>query len=267
VTARPDERRPEALDRAAELLAPEAAPKRSGAETELGYLDLLGSRTPPSPGPMQDLMLSRLLPRVYERWWRPALGRVVKGAFGPSMRDEVRIARSMLGLEQGERALDVACGTGAFTRELARAVGPSGLVVGIDVSQTMLERAVAGTPPTLAQVAYIRGDAEALPFRDGSFDAICCFAALNLFGRPMRALDRFAAVLAPGGRLALFTSARSRSASFRTLQSAVTWRTGIHLFDPDELAAALRARGFADVRQRLTGFTQFVEARRGGDAS
>ena len=57
-------------------------------------------------------MLSGPVPRVYERWWRPALGRVAKGLLGPGMADERRIARLLLGLAPGDGVLDVACGTG-----------------------------------------------------------------------------------------------------------------------------------------------------------
>jgi SAM-dependent methyltransferase len=249
-------------ERVADLLSPGAAPALDGGRSADGYLDLLGDDSPPSAGPAQDLMLSRLLPMIYEGWWRPALGRLAKGVRGPSMGDEVAIAQDMLALEAAERVLDVACGTGAFTRAFARRVGSSGLAVGIDVSRTMLSHAAAETPRGLDQVVYVRGDAEALPFRDHSFHAVCCFAALNLFGEPMRALDRFAAVLAPGGRLALFTSARARSASVRAFQSAITRPSGIRMFEQDELTDALEARGFTDIRRHLTGFTQFVEARR-----
>ena len=79
-------------------------------------------------------MLSGAVPRIYARWWRPALGRLAKGAFGPSMADEHRIARLLLALSPGDGVLDVACGTGSFCRDFGRTVGPTGLVVGIDVS-------------------------------------------------------------------------------------------------------------------------------------
>ena len=230
-----------------------------------GYLDLLGGSdaAAASTGLAQDLMVSRLVPRIYERWWRPALGRVAKGPLGPGMADELRIARRLLAVSPGDGVLDVACGTGRFSRDLARSVGPAGLVVGIDLSETMLDRAVrepeeVGRPP---QVAYIRGDAQELPFRDRSFDAVCCFAALNLMSDPMRALDRMAAVLTPGGRIALFTSAKARSTPFRALESAIAAPGGIRMFERDELTAALADRGFVDIRRRLTGLTQFVGAR------
>ena len=227
-----------------------------------GYLDLLGPEEHDSPGLVQNFMLSSLVPRIYERWWRPALGRVAKGVFGPGMGDEHRIARLLLSLSPGDGVLDVGCGTGNFTRDFARSVGPDGLVVGLDVSQTMLERAVTDTAAAgFEQVAYVRGDAADAPFLDASFDAVCCFAALNLFADPYAALDSFTRVLTPGGRLAIFTSARGRSAPLRTFESVIQARSGMNMFERDELVNALIGRGFTDIRQRLTGMTQFVGGR------
>ena len=205
-------------------------------------------------------MLSGPVPRIYARWWRPALGRVFKGVLGPSMADEHRIARLLLALSPGDGVLDVACGTGSFCRDFGRTVGPAGLVVGVDVSETMLTRAVAETP--LSNVAYVRGDAQELPFLDQSFDAVCCFAALHLFADPMRALDRMTDVLTPGGRIAILTTARHRTAPVRTVESLLSLRSGARLFEEDELVDALSERGFEDVRRRVAGVTQFVGARR-----
>src|SRR5947208_12263515 len=191
---------PAALERAVALLAPAARPADPQAAAAAGYLDLLGGDGPASTGIAQNLMLTGVVPAVYERWWRPALGRLAKGLLGPGMADEHRIARLLLGLSPGDGVLDVACGTGNFTREFARTVGAGGLAVGIDVSETMLARAVRDTQAAgLSDVAaYIRGDAVELPFREASFDTVCCFAALHLFADPMRALDRMTAVLTSG---------------------------------------------------------------------
>ena len=231
--------------------------------TGAGYLDLLsGGDEPASTGPIQDLMLSGIVPAVYERWWRPALGRVFKGAFGPGMADEHRIARLLLSLCPGDGVLDVACGTGNFSRDFGRSVGSEGLVVGIDVSPTMLERAVRDTSQAgLDQVAFVRGDAQNLPFRDHAFDAVCCFAALHLFADPERALDRMTAVLTPGGRIALFTTAGYRSAAARLAEPVLAGRSGARVFEQEELADALRQRGFVEIRQRVGGITQFIGGR------
>jgi ubiquinone/menaquinone biosynthesis C-methylase UbiE len=217
------------------------------------------SRVPASTGAVQDLMLTGVVPRIYERWWRPALARLFKGMLGPGMRDEHRIARLLLGLSPGDGVLDVACGTGNFTRDFARSVGEPGLVVGIDVSETMLSRAVEDTRHAgLGNTAYVRGDAQELPFLDDSFDAVCCFAAFHLFSHPWRALDRMTEVLTPGGRIALFTTARHRTAPVRTVESLMALRSGARLFEEGEVVEALSERGYVDVRQRIAGVTQFV---------
>jgi ubiquinone/menaquinone biosynthesis C-methylase UbiE len=254
-------RLPAALDRALALLSSEA--RRDGRLAPAGYLDLLGPSAPASTGLAQDLMVGRIVPTVYERWWRPALGRVAKGVMGPGMADEHRIARLLLGISPGDGVLDVACGTGNFTREFARSVGPDGLAVGIDVSETMLTRAVADTQAAglSDRAAYVRGDASQLPFLDSSFDAVCCFAALHLFADPMRALDRMTAVLTPGGRIAIFTSVRGRSGPLRTFESMAGRRSGMRMFERDEVVRALEERGYADIQQRITGLTQFVGGR------
>jgi SAM-dependent methyltransferase len=248
-----------AVDRARPLLTPAA---RGQAREAGGYLDLLGRGDHESPGLAQNFMLTSVVPQIYERWWRPALGRVAKGAFGPGMNEEKRIARLLLALSPGDGVLDVGCGTGNFTRDFAKSVGPDGLVVGLDVSETMLARAVADTAAAgYEQVAYVRGDAADAPFLDASFDAVCCFAALNLFADPYAALDSFTRVLTPGGRLAIFTSARGRSLPLRTFERVIQARSGMNMFERDELVDALVERGFVNVRQRLTGMTQFVGGR------
>lgn len=255
-------RRAAATERIAELLASPPPAAAEDAAVERGYLDLLGATPPPSSGPVQDLMLTRALARVYERWWRPAFGRVAKGALGPGMAEERRIAAEMLALAPGDRVLDVACGTGAFTRDFGRLVGREGLAAGIDVSATMLARAVEQTArEALPQVGFVRGDAQRRTFADGTFDGICCFAALNLFSDAERALDRMTSALAPGGRIAIFTSVRGRSTPLRAAERLVEWRTGIRMFERREVVDALVDRGYVDVRQRLTGATQFVSAR------
>jgi ubiquinone/menaquinone biosynthesis C-methylase UbiE len=199
---------------------------------------------------------------VYERWWRPALGRVAKGLAGPGMSEERRIARLLLALRSGDGVLDLATGTGAFARDFAFAVGETGLVVALDGSRPMLERAVEEVRrSSLDNLAFVRADATDLPFRDGSFDALCCFAALHLFDDPWAALDEATRVLAQGGRIALFTSCRSRSAPLRTLESALAASSGMKMFEEHEVTDALAQRGFTDVTQHVTGLTQFVGAR------
>jgi ubiquinone/menaquinone biosynthesis C-methylase UbiE len=105
--------------------------------------------------------------------------------------------------EEGERVLDVACGTGPVARYAAALVGPSGRVIGLDLNAGML--AIARALPQREGIAieWREGDATALPFPDASFDRVCCQQGLQFFPDRPAALREMCRVLVPGGRLAL----------------------------------------------------------------
>ncbi|MFG2019010.1 class I SAM-dependent methyltransferase [Actinomadura geliboluensis] len=236
-------------------------------DTSAGYLDLLGP--PAKPSLAQSAMESTFLPRIYEKVWRPIGFNLAKGwPLGPDTAAEHAMAREWLGLTDRPPAtvLDVACGPGNVTRALAEGVGPDGLVVGLDASETMLAQAVRDTPePHLddARIDYVRGDAVDLPFRDGVFDAVCCFGALYLFDDPWRALDGMARVLRPGGRLVILTSRRPVPLPSARIAGALIRRTtGFTVFGDREVTRALTARGFTDVRQHRYPLMQMLAARR-----
>ncbi len=198
-----------ALDRAVELLELDAAERaRRRGLNDAGYLDLLDGELP-STGATQDLMLTRLVPAIYERYWRPALSRVAKGFTGPGMAEELRIARLLLGLGEGDAVLDVACGPGNFSREFARAVGRDGLVVGVDASQTMLERGgeeLRRADP--GNLCLVRASATELPFAGESFDAAVLTFVLCSVSDPAQALAEVRRVLRPGAPLVLLEHVR-----------------------------------------------------------
>ena len=223
--------------------------------TEAGYLDLLGARSPVPPTAAQRLMNTRLVPAIYERIWRRAGGALAMG-MGPAR--EYELTRELLALEPGAIVLDVACGPGNFTRRFADEVGADGLVVGIDASVTMLDRAVEDT--AAANVAYVRGDAERLPFRDGSFDAVCCYAAMYMFERPFTVLDELVRVLAPGGRVAVMTSLHRGPEPLLPVARLWARPGGMKIFGRREVTGALARRGCGEVEQRVAGLAQFVGA-------
>ena len=103
------------------------------------------------------------------------------------------------GIRPGDRVLDVACGTGVLTRAAARATGPGGGVTGLDLDPGMLAVAARMTPT----LRWQQGTAEALPFPDGSFDAVVSQFGLMFVPDPALALREMMRVLVPGGRLAL----------------------------------------------------------------
>ncbi|RAY11937.1 SAM-dependent methyltransferase [Actinomadura craniellae] len=240
------------------------------AEPDLsaGYLDLLGPAAPaPPPTVAQRAMRSSLLPKIYERVWRPVGFGIAKGGpFGPSTEQEYALARNWLGLgrpgdpHRPDRVvLDVACGPGNVTRALAAGVAGRGLVVGIDAAPGMLARAVADT--TDPQVGYVRGDATDLPFQDASFDAVCCYGALYLFDDPWRALDSMTRVLRPGGRIVILTSRRPDLAPVGTAVSIAGRLTGVEVFGHQEIVDALAARGYVELRRRRYPLMQYVGGR------
>jgi len=103
--------------------------------------------------------------------------------------------------QPGERALDLACGTGLLALMLARAAGE---VVGCDISAEMLERAAAAAAAAgVRNVTFVETEASSLPFEDEWFDLVTSRTAFHHFPDPQRALAEVVRVLKPGGRFAM----------------------------------------------------------------
>ncbi|HEX3324747.1 MAG TPA: methyltransferase domain-containing protein [Solirubrobacterales bacterium] len=245
------------IQHALELFEPDRRPVEVDAGH--GYVDLLGPADTAGGTAAQRLMMSRALPRIYERFWRPLGVRLIMGVGGPGTDEEHELALAMLSISAGDRVLDVACGPGNFTRDFGLATG-DGVVVGLDASGTMLGVAVRGTESD--NIAYVRGDACDLPFRADSFDAVCCFAALYLIEDPVRALGEIVRVLAPGGRLALMSTCIRRPLPMPLTNTVVQGLSGVRIFDRDELTRALAKQGVTEVEQRVAGLAQFVSGRK-----
>jgi SAM-dependent methyltransferase len=103
------------------------------------------------------------------------------------------------GISAGDRVLDVACGTGVLTRAAAAKAAPGGVVTGLDLDPGMLAVAARINP----ELRWQRGSASALPFADGTFDAVVSQFGLMFFPEPVVALREMMRVLVPGGRFAV----------------------------------------------------------------
>lgn len=114
------------------------------------------------------------------------------------------VAADRAGLPTGDRALDVCCGTGDLAFELRRRCGPSGSVVGCDFSEPMLQLARRkASRRGVPEVRFDWADALALPYEEGSFDAVTVgFGARNLADLE-RGVEEMARVLRRGGRLVI----------------------------------------------------------------
>src|SRR5205807_10475399 len=134
-------------------------------------------------------------------------------ASGVTTGAEQRRAADALHLSGAQRLLDVACGPGNFTGQLAQLLPDGGLAIGLDISEPMLTRAVLDNSGP--RTCYVRRDASTLPFGDETFDAVCCFGALYLMPEPFRVAGEMMRVLRPGGRVAILTTHTAQVAALR----------------------------------------------------
>lgn len=106
------------------------------------------------------------------------------------------------GLRRGDRVLDAGCGTGRALGPLRSAVGPTGIVVGADLTPQML--AAAQRAGRAAHGTLLLTDVARLPLRDGALDAVFASGLIAHLPDPAVNLRELARVVRPGGRLALF---------------------------------------------------------------
>ena len=114
-----------------------------------------------------------------------------------------RFTLARTGLRPGQRALDVACGSGDLGQGMAHQVGPGGLVVLSDINAAMLAqgRDKLMNRGIVSNVAYAQANAEGLPFADSSFHCVTIGFGLRNVTDKAAALAAMYQVLKPGGRL------------------------------------------------------------------
>lgn len=121
----------------------------------------------------------------------------------PEIAEQRARTRKAIDARAGERGLDVGCGPGFLTCELARQVGPAGRIVGMDASEEMLEaaRARAERDGLADRIKLAAGDAARLDFPDASFDFVAAVQVYLYVAEIERALSEAVRVLRPSGRL------------------------------------------------------------------
>jgi ubiquinone/menaquinone biosynthesis C-methylase UbiE len=130
-------------------------------------------------------------PEMYERW-----------LVGPLFRPWAELTLDEVGLSQGDRLLDVACGTGIVARVARERLGAGRHIVGVDISPGMLAVASA----SVSDIDWREGDANALPLHDDEqFDVVVCQQGLQFFPNKAVATAQLRRALATGGRLAVTT--------------------------------------------------------------
>lgn len=166
-------------------------------------------------------------------------------------------------LAAGESVLDTACGTGLVSFLAAAAVGPTGSVVGTDISEKMvLACREEATRRGLGNTRFERMDAEKLELPDAIFDAALCSLGMMYLPDPVAALAEKRRVLRPGGRaVSAVWGARARcgwAEIFPIVDARVESEVCPMFFQlgtGDNQAAAFARAGFADVRTERLGVT------------
>lgn len=171
-------------------------------------------------------------------------------------------------LHPGQRLLDVGCGPGTITLDLARRVAP-GRVTGIDAAPGVLRGAEElRRQQGVGNVTFATGDAYELAYEDDSFDVIHLHQVLQHLTDPVRALSELRRVLAPGGVLGARDSdyagffwfpADPLLARWLTLYHELTARNGAMADAGRELPRWARAAGFVDVAVTSSTWT-FADA-------
>jgi SAM-dependent methyltransferase len=173
-----------------------------------------------------------------------------------------RLAMDRLGLQPGQRVLDLGCGPGGTTVEIARRVGPGGRAVGVDIAEGMLE---AGRRRAAREgvdnIEFVHADVQVSDLGEGQFDVAFSQFGLMFFADPVAAFTNIRRALRPGGRLAfscwqnafanewmLIPAQAAMAAMGATPQLPAADQPGpFSLADPDRVRSLLTDAGFSDI--------------------
>ena len=206
-----------------------------------GVLDLLPAPTPMTLG--QRSLDTRLTAWLYDRMRE----RLLKVVGLPDFPTEVANILARLHVEPGDTVVDLACGHGNFTLAWAERVGADGLVVGLDLSRSMLARAAARVVAAGAtNVLLVHGDAQHLPIASGTIRRVNCSGGFHAFPDLPRALREIARISAPGAVLTASMFAENPAHPHPRLREWLRSRLGVHFVPLRWLGEQLATVGYTD---------------------
>ena len=158
-------------------------------------------------------------------------------------------------VQSGSKVLDISTGTGEAALAALPVLGPTGMLVGADISPEMVRSAVQRVGDT--RFLPIAADGQELPFRNGCFDAVICQLGLQFFPDPARGLFEFRRVLRPGARACVCViSTPDRAPMWGFLAEAIARRlpekrntlmASFALADAKRVESLFREAGFVNV--------------------
>jgi SAM-dependent methyltransferase len=161
---------------------------------------------------------------------------------------------AMASLRLGQVVLDIGSGGGIDAFYAAKRVGPTGRVIGLDMTPQMIERArKSATEAGLSQVEFRLGNAEAMPIEDGTVDVILSNCVINLCEDKGKVFEEAYRVLKDGGRLSISDIVTDKALPMSLRGDAAKWGSCVHGALPErEYLDLIAQAGFQDIKATPT---------------
>ena len=216
-------------------------------------------------------MDAKLQKRVQRYGWDKAAGHYER-TWQAQLEPAQTVLLDMAGLEPGENALDVACGTGLVTFRAANSIAPGGKALGTDISEEMLNTARdVARKHGIANCAFERMDAEQLALECAAFDVALCALGLMYAPDPERAVAEMYRILMPGGRAVSAVWGERSKCGWAEIFPIVDARVQsevcpmfFRIGTGDNLERAYASAGFRDIQTRRWTSTLNYAGRGGG---